>query len=206
MKIMKRRHVATLRAISAALVCLMAIALSLPPLRSLIEQSMVWHMVIQMPLLVLGGWLSMQALGKRRAAQWLAPWNRYGLTGFIAAQAIIAYWMLPLAIDRAVVVLQDDVLKLLTLWVSGAMLQHSVARSPAVLQLFFVGYTIPMMIWLGFYFTTTDLRLCNAYSLASQVNAGRGLVVLGFLLGLAWLVRAIREVSVLKRTASGALK
>ncbi len=42
-------------------------ALSLPPLRPLIEQSMVWHMLVQMPLLVLGGWLV--------AGHW---WARHG--------------------------------------------------------------------------------------------------------------------------------
>jgi len=33
----------------------LALSLSLPPLRVLIEQSMVWHMLVQMPLLVAAG-------------------------------------------------------------------------------------------------------------------------------------------------------
>ena len=46
---------------AALAVTLLAVALSVPPLRRLIEQSMVWHMVVQMPLLALGGWLLMSA-------------------------------------------------------------------------------------------------------------------------------------------------
>lgn len=177
---------------AALLVCALALALSLPPLRVLIEQSMLWHMAIQMPLLVLGGALAMRALAGHRQAQRLARWNRYGLSGFIAAQAIFAYWMLPLAIDRAIVLPLADLQKLVSLLACGALLQHSFARSPAALQLFFIGYAVPMMIWLGFYFINTDLRLCNAYSLASQVRTGRALVAWGLALGALWLWAALR--------------
>lgn len=176
----------------ALLVSATALALSLPPLRALIEQSMLWHMAIQMPLLVLGGWLAMRALAGHRLAQRLARWNRYGLTGLIAAQAIFAYWMLPLAIDRAIVLPLADGQKLVSLFACGALLQHSFARSPVALQLFFVGYAVPMMIWLGFYFTSTDLRLCNAYSLESQVRTGRALVAWGLALGALWLWAVLR--------------
>lgn len=176
----------------AGAVCALSIALSAPPLRSLIEQSMVWHMVIQMPMLVLGGWLMMGAAGKTAAASRLASWNCFGLTGFIAALVITAYWMLPLSIDRAVVLPATDVLKVGTLLFCGAMLRDSIDRAPAVLQLFFVGYAVPMMIWLGIYFAGTDLRLCNAYSLESQVMAGQSLAVLGAALGALWVVSMAR--------------
>lgn len=98
------------------------------------------------------------------ACPWSVVTKRYGATGFIGAQAIVAYWMLPLTIDHAIVLPQIDALKLVSLFICGAMLRHSVERSPAVVQLFFVGYTVSMMTWLGIYLATTDLRLCNAYS------------------------------------------
>jgi hypothetical protein len=186
------RKVLSTRVLALA-ISLVAVALSLPPLRVQIEQSMLVHMAIQMPLLVLGGWCLMRALAPHRLVQQLARWNRYGLTGFIAAQAILAYWMLPLAIDRAIVLPLADAQKLVSLLVCGALLQHSFARSPAVLQLFFIGYVVSMMTWLGFYFTSTDLRLCNAYSLESQINTGYALVGLGVLVGAVWLFDAVRH-------------
>ena len=64
-----------------------------------------------------------------------------------------------------------------------------------VLQLFFIGYWVSMMCWLGIYFATTDLRLCNAYSLESQIATGWGLLSLGLLLGLAWLGNAWQKAS-----------
>ena len=179
------------RALPALVVTLLAIALSAPPWRYLIEQSMVWHMAIQMPLLVLAGWWAMRALSHRLTLDWLTPWNRYGLTGFIAALVILAYWMLPLAIDRAVVLPSADLLKLLTLFIAGVLLQHSFACSPAALQLFFVGYLVSMMTWLGSYFITTDLRLCNAYSLETQMQTGWGIAVIGIGLGALWVGHAL---------------
>lgn len=175
----------------AAAVCVLSVALSVPPLRTLIAQSMVWHMVIQMPMLVLGGWLMMGVARNTTRPSRLAAWNRYGLTGFLAAQAITAYWMLPLSIDRAVVLPGADLIKLAALLACGALLRDSMARAPAVLQLFFIGYAVPMMIWLGVWFASTDLRLCNAYSLQSQVLAGQGLAALGSVLGLLWLVHLL---------------
>ncbi|MEB0020344.1 hypothetical protein [Actimicrobium sp. CCI2.3] len=171
-----------------------AVGLSSPPWRYLIEQSMVWHMAIQMPLLVLAGWCAMRALSQQRSLYWLAPWNRYGLTGFITALVILAYWMLPLAIDRAVVLPQADLLKLLTLFIAGFLLQHSFSCSPAALQLFFVGYMVSMMTWLGSYFITTDLRLCNAYSLETQVQTGWAIAAIGIGLGALWVGSALLRI------------
>lgn len=176
----------------ALVTSLAAVALSVPPLRSYIEQSMAWHMAVQMPLLVAGGWWWAQAMAQSRPAQSLAPWNHYGLSGFLAVQAALAYWMLPSAIDRAVVLPEADAVKLVMLLACGAVLRHSIERAPAVIQLFFVGYGLSMMVWLGLYLVSTDLRLCNAYSLQGQINAGWALVAWAVALGTAWLVGALR--------------
>lgn len=166
-------------------ITLLAALLSVPPLRALIEQSMVWHMLVQMPLLVLAGFSTAvawpQALGDR-----LARYNFFGLTGFMLAQCITAYWMIPAMIDRAVVLPNADVSKLVGLWLTGVVLRQSFLKAPLAVQLFFVGYSLPMLAWLGFYMFSTDLRLCNAYSLESQLRAGWGLVLLAAALGLGW--------------------
>ena len=172
--------------------CLLGSALSVPPGRSLIEQSMTWHMVVQMPILFAGGWFLMGG-GWDLTKKSLGSWNQFGLTGFIAAQLIITYWMLPISIDRAVVMPQVDVFKVLSLLASGALVQISVSRSPVVLQLFFVGYTVSMLISTGVFLATTERRLCNAYSMESQLSAGYGVVALGVALACAWGFRINRH-------------
>ena len=189
---------------SAAALCCTAVAISLsvPPLRSVIEQSMAWHMVFQMPLLVLSGWLVARTVlpffltprsANAATVASLSKLNQFSLTGFMAAQFIVAYWMLPLAIDRAVVLPAFDLLKLLSLFVCGVLLADVFKRAPSILQLFFMGYLVSMMAWLGVYFATTDLRLCNAYSLESQARTGWGLLALGVVLGASWLAAQFRQ-------------
>ena len=181
-----RRLLATGPGLAAWLACatgVVALALSLPPLRPLIEQSMVWHMLVQMPLLVLSGAMAAAAWAPARELRW----NRFGLTGFMLAQCILAYWMIPALVDRAVVMPSADATKIVSLGLAGAALRQGYRQAPAAVQLFFIGYGLPMMAWLGLYLASTDLRLCNAYSLSSQIHTGRGLVVLSLLAGAAWL-------------------
>jgi hypothetical protein len=172
-----------------------AVALSLPPLRRLIEQSMAWHMVVQMPLLMLAGWVFAKAVSRRRtrpsASNALAAWNQFGLTGGLTVLLLLAYWMLPSSIDRALVVPAADAFKVASLWLGGALLKHSGQRAPLMVQLFFVGTALPMLVWAGLYFANTDLRLCNAYSLSSQVAAGQSLATLAVFLAVCWAARAM---------------
>ncbi len=156
-------------------------------MRALIEQSMVWHTLIQMPLLVGSGWLLATVLFPVRFERWLAQINAYGLTGFLLSQFIFVYWMLPVAVDRALVMPTYDVYKLTSLLLCGAALQQSFKNSPIVVQLFFMGYFLPMAITLGLFMTTTDSRLCNAYSLESQRHAGIGMIVLSMTLVMVWI-------------------
>ena len=169
-------------ALAAGLTALVAVALSLPPFRPLIEQSMVWHMLVQMPLLVLAGWWAATAWAPQEGLRW----NRFGLTGLMLAQCITAYWMIPAMIDRAVVMPSADAAKIASLALAGVALRLGLRQAPLAAQLFFVGYGLPMLAWLGWYLASTDLRLCNAYSLESQLRAGWGLVGLASALGLAW--------------------
>jgi hypothetical protein len=183
-----------------------ALALSLPPLRVLIEQSMVWHMLVQMPLLVLAGWCAAAAWlpASSHWAHRLERWNRFGLTGFMLAQMLTAYWMIPALVDRAVVLPAADAAKLASLWIAGVALQQGFQRAPLAVQLFFVGYGLPMLAWLGLYLASTDLRLCNAYTLASQLRAGQGLLALAAALGLAWGAMVWRQtVNPAPRRAAG---
>jgi hypothetical protein len=171
--------------------CLLGSTLSIPLGRSLIEQSMAWHMVVQIPMLFAGGWFLIGGCWDLSKTS-LGSWNQFGLTGFIAAQFIITYWMLPISIDRAVVMPLVDVFKVLSLVTSGALVQISVSRSPVVLQLFFVGYTVSMLISTGVFLATTERRLCNAYSMESQLSAGYGVIALGVALACAWGFRINR--------------
>ncbi len=185
---------ATLSAIATTL----AVVLSVPPLRMIIEQNMAWHMVFQMPLLVVGGWFMFARASHRQENSKLATWleavassNQFGLTGFLLVTVAFSYWMLPLALDKAIVQPVADLIKITTLLLAGVVLRESFRCAPVVVQLFFMAYWSSMLIWLGAYFTTTDLRLCNVYSLETQRTAGQGLIALGIGVGTLLVAKIV---------------
>jgi hypothetical protein len=173
-----------------------SIALSTPAFRWVIEQNMAWHMAFQIPLLSISGWLLITAgpknIPKSKLSFWLEQfrsYNQFGLTGFLLCTVIFSYWMLPLALDKAIVQPTTDLVKVLTLFIAGAVAKISFQATPTVVQLFFIGYWSSMLIGLGSYFMVTDLRLCNVYSLDSQIAAGQALTALGVCLGTLWATK-----------------
>jgi hypothetical protein len=169
---------------------IVAIGLSFHPARQLIERSMFWHMAIQMPLLLLTGWLTAQRYSGALKSGLLLRLNHEGLTGMLIASFVLAYWMIPLTIDQAVVNYNVDAVKIVTLIICGLILQNFFAVSNRLVQLFFLGYSLAMLGGLGVYFFTTDLRLCNAYSLQSQIYTGKALCIISSLIGVGWVWKA----------------
>ena len=174
-------------------ILIIGIGLSVPPFRVIIEQSMFMQMVIQMPLLFISGACLNTFSIPKKISQNLASWNIFGLTGFMLAQMILMYWMLPISVDRAVVMPLVDVAKVLTMIVAGFFVGDALHKSPAALQLFFIGYFAAMMIWLGMYFIYTDMRLCNAYSLNSQYWTGYGLCAISIATVSYWSGRVLKK-------------
>jgi len=172
---------------------ILAIGLSVPPFRFLIEQSMFVQMVIQMPLLFIAGALLNRLSISKNITNIFGYWNVFGLTGFMLAQNILIYWMLPISIDRAVIMPLVDVVKVLTMILAGFFVGDALNKSPAALQLFFSGYFVAMMIWLGMYFIYTDARLCNAYSLNSQYWTGYGLCAISVMVAAYWSYRVLKN-------------
>ncbi len=171
---------------------LLPIAMSAPGLRAGIEASMVLHMLVQMPLLLVAeAWLGARLDPSVRVA---ARFDMQRLSSFSFCLVVASYWMLPSAIDRAVLEPGFDAIKVASLLACGASLRLAYLRAPPVVRLFFLGYILQMMLWLGLYWAFTEERLCNVYSLATQRQTGVGFAALAIALGtlLVWcLARAV---------------
>jgi hypothetical protein len=165
---------------------IVAVGLSFHPARQLIERSMFWHMAIQMPLLLLTGWLLAQRYSGALKNGMIHRLNYEGLTAMLIASFILAYWMIPLTIDQAVISYTVDAFKIASLIFCGFILQNFFAASNRMVQLFFLGYSLAMLGGLGVYFITTDLRLCNAYSLQSQILTGKAICIISGIIGVVW--------------------
>jgi len=175
----------------AGILFLSAVFLSLWPLRTVIIADMFWHMNIQIPLLITAGLFS--KIPALAFFQNLSRFNTYGLNSFIASQVILAFWMLPISIDRAIVHWEYDFAKIISLIVCGWLIQISFKKTTTVIEVFFVGYFLAMLLWVGFYYIQSDVRLCNVYSQKSQQYAGGGLVVFAVVLSLIWIISKLNK-------------
>jgi len=167
----------------AAGIALLAAALVL---RGPLEASMGLHMLVQLPLIAIGGALIGQALQNTRVAALIARVDAYGLTGMSWLLMASAYWMIPRALEESLTLPLAEAAKFASLSIMGALLPGALKRANAVIQLFFLGNLCWMMAIAGIQYQDMPQRLCNAYALDEQVTAGVGLVIASILLAVVW--------------------
>ena len=166
---------ANAKPVLASLILLAAITPSLPFAHIIIQSSMAFHMLIQIPLLVLAGYAlkKIPNTADYSLAESLAQWLWVYLAGL--------FWMLPISLDKALLYPLWDLFKIISLLITGAILKV-VFLSHRVLALFFIGSTAMMLFFVGFYYQETNVRLCNAYLIESQQETGTGLIIVAVLL------------------------
>jgi len=150
-----------------------------------LEGDMARHMVIEFPLLLLAGAAIGRALEDRFGAQ-IACCNQMGLVGFAFASITLAYWMIPAALDLAVLDERVAVGKYISLVVSGALLWSSFAAAPLAVQAFFVGNFACMTATVGLIYQSAPQQLCLNYRADTQAAAGEGLVGIAVIAACMW--------------------
>lgn len=173
------------------------VVLALPPMQQFLEQSMVTHMLVQIPVLVIIGWM----LGKKLPENWkskITLWNRWGITGMVLAVIIMTYWMLPRALDAAISEWHFELVKFVTVPIMGIALSlswpllHPIAQG--VLKLEFWA-TFMRLGWL--YLDLPD-RLCANYLLGDQRILGQLLLLGGSAWAVAWTLRVMFGTRIVK--------
>ena len=161
----------TIQLYASVLFLVAAVAPSLPPFRYLLASSMVIHMLIQIPALLLAGyWLSAQNKPLSSALS-------LSLSCWLWILLASMFWMLPISLDKALISSNWDIFKIITLVLSGMLLKPAFA-GPKVLSLFFAGSSLMMLFSVGHFYQDSESRLCNSYLLASQQTTGLGLMLL----------------------------
>ena len=171
---------------------LLLIGLALPSARTLLEASMLRHMLLQGPLLLLAGSLLAGIAGPRMRSA-IARWNAYGITGLLAVACVFSLLMVPRALDLALVVPHIELAKFTLLLFSGAALRLSWRPAGLVVQAFFLGNVLPMTAVAGQLYADSPIRVCNAYLLDDQVRLGEWLIALACLFAVIWLAQVARS-------------
>lgn len=153
--------------------------------RGPLEARLPTHLLVQFPLLLAGGAL----LAGPKQPPLLAPWNRGGATGLALAAVILAFWMLPRAIDASLASPIYEAGKLASLPLAGAALAWSLPALPWLARQLLASQAIAMAAATGWLYTALPERLCLRYLRSDQDVLGIALLLLAVAALLFWLGR-----------------
>jgi hypothetical protein len=158
-------------------------------LRDWLEADMVRHMLIEFPLLLIAG-AGLGSTIPTRLDALIEPCNQLGLAGFMLASITMAYWMIPAALDAALLHGPAEAAKYASFVASGALLPRSFRAGPPALQAFFVGNIAWMMATVGLIYQNTPQQLCVNYLVDAQLATGEGLIAAAVIIACTWCVLA----------------
>ncbi|WHY86881.1 hypothetical protein QNH39_03115 [Neobacillus novalis] len=153
---------------------LLLIFLALPPVAHLLESIMIVHMHMQMPMLVIAGFL-MARLFQLRFPAFFEKWNGNGIPGIILFLIIVVFWTIPRAMDEALTFPSMEVFKFFSLSIlAGIPLRDSWKKlstigKNAIIVIFTIKY-----FGMGLLYIKAPVQLCNNYLIIDQLTLGWG--------------------------------
>lgn len=154
----------------------LVISLALPPVAQLMESIMIIHMHMQMPLIVIAGFL-MAPFFQQKFPQFFWKWNENGIPGILLFIIIILYWMIPRTMDDALQSIPVELFKFISLaLLAGVPLRNSwsklTTKSKNIIFIFF----LIVFAFMGVLYIFSPVQLCNNYLRTEQITLGWGFV------------------------------
>ena len=148
---------------------------------------MTGHMLVQIPLLAIAGWLIARPAARAGRAE-LGGFNAVGVPGLLIAAFAVVVWMLPRMLDAALSSTLVEAAKFTTVpLLIGAPLALSWPLLPHVARGFIWANLVSHAAVLGWLYSVAPNRLCTRYLFDQQAVLGAALLVvaLAMLFGLA---------------------
>ncbi|MBS4220456.1 hypothetical protein KHA96_19315 [Bacillus sp. FJAT-49711] len=154
------------------------IFLIIPPVASLMESVMIIHMHMQMPLLIIAGFL-MGRFFQLQFPRFFEKWNQNGMPGILLFTIIWVYWMIPRTMDDALTIQTVEIFKFVSLpFLAGVPLRDSWKKLDSKWKnVIFISFTI-MFIGMGWLYIFAPVQLCNNYLLIQQITLGWGFMTM----------------------------
>ena len=166
---------------------LIYVFIAAPITRSFLEQSMLTHMLVQIPLLALCGALVTSHFADKFNLQ-LA--YHYALPLLIIALTTTMFWMLPRNLDASLEYVSFEILKFISLPIFlGATVILGWKNSGTLTKSFVITNLISMLVVLAWLYIEAPIRLCNYYLVDEQKLVGIYLLYGTACISLYWLVK-----------------
>jgi len=164
---------------------ILTVLFSAPPIDPWIDHSMAAQMVIEIPVLILLGWLS----GSKVAPSLTIPWSAGTL---VLCVGLVSFWMIPRSLDLAVSQPMVDLLMHFCLWVAGFGFAASLPRLGVITQTAIGIYGVAMWATFALVLSQTAAQICAWFSLEQQKFAGESMLWFAGLFLVFHLVNSIR--------------
>ena len=165
------------------------IAVTVPPVAARLEANLVWHVLLQLPMLILAGWLAARGLPARLLTA-LDRYNEYGIPGILIVTFVGLCWMIPRVLDAALQLPMVALAKYVSIpLLVGAPLALSWPRMHAIARGFVWIELLAMLVRLGWLYLAAPTRLCNNYSLSDQILLGKLLLIIAATIAAYWVIR-----------------
>ena len=154
--------------------------LAVPGIRQLADSTMALLMLVEFPALLLSGWAVATTLPSQ-LHRMLCRMDASGITSQTALLVTFSYWMIPAALDDALMSDSAYAARHLTWLGCGVLLGIRGRRSSPTVLLFFLGNIAWMSATAGLLYADSTSRLCVNYLVQDQVVAGHGLIAVAVL-------------------------
>lgn len=149
--------------------------------RSNLEDSMLSHSLIQIPLLAVSGALLVARTGS-------VPTNPLALPALLLATFTSAVWMIPRMLDASLANSDVEIAKLVTIpLLIGLPLGWCWPRLHGLTRAFVWANLVSMLLTLGWLYKAAPVRVCNYYLLGEQQDVGTAYLLLAAAIVLGWL-------------------
>ncbi len=165
------------------------------PMASYLEASMLLHVLIQIPVLAVIGYVCGKILLKELVVtSLLEKYNDKGIPGILLASLALAFWMLPRMLDSSL----NEPFWAITKYTSiplliGLPIALSWPQMGSITRGLIKIEFLTMLFRLSWIYIVSPVRLCNLYQLNEQILLGKSLLVLAFLIAFIWIIELFSQ-------------
>lgn len=146
------------------------------------------HQILQLPIALLLG-LLLGAVSYTYLKLTFIP----RIAGLIFVMGSLAFWMLPLSVDLAVIYPLFNWVMIVNMLIAGVLWYYSLKNAALEVKVVFYALLTSMLIGIGLVLSNFDILLCSAFTIQQQNETGNYMIGIGVFILLFTYFTFLRE-------------